>query len=221
MSLGLGANQDLLQYIGAIGPTARSLWYGNKLEIFYNNQIRDTVSKIPDFNIPDLWAGWTHFTNLLEEDAAKAGTPSPELTPIEYKLESVELSDAELENLMTGNKFLYYIYRGDVDWTNQSFTLASAYTPELGIFLSMIFPDFQWIFKKYAEWMNERLKGIPATTEAKIISKSILLANYRWYMLVGDLLANVDPIFQSNAFQDGLSKMAQWIRNEAETLKLK
>jgi len=98
------------------------------------------------------------------------------------------LSPAQIELLAERLKFVYYIYRGDAEWTEYGFETASQYAPEMIPLLSSFFPDFQRIMEFYREWARARILGEEASDEARIMSKVILLSNYRWYALVGDLL---------------------------------
>ncbi|KKM17497.1 hypothetical protein LCGC14_1675130 [marine sediment metagenome] len=76
------------------------------------------------------------------------------------------------------------------------------------------------MFSLYAEWIMERFGGTPASPGAKIMSKVILLADYRWYLLTGDLLSMIEPVFTQDAFSQGINWLATLIRSEAERIKV-
>ncbi|GAJ12846.1 unnamed protein product, partial [marine sediment metagenome] len=48
----------------------------------------------------------------------------------------------------------------------------------------------------------------------------ILLADYRWYLLAGDLLSMIEPIFTQEAFSRGINWLATLLRSEAERIKV-
>ena len=62
--------------------------------------------------------------------------------------------------------------------------------------------------------------GEQASAGARVMTKVILLANYRWYLLTGDLLAMVEPIFQQEGFSSGISRVGALIRGEAEQIRV-
>ena len=196
---------------------------GDLAEIFYNEAVKDTVLKldISELRNGDLWTGWDKFTELLRKDIEQA-TPAPplKLPPLKFEVRKFSLSPDEIEMLPESLKFVYYIYRGDAEWTEYGFETASQYTPETVPLLSSFFPDFQRIMEFYREWARARILGEEASDEAKIMSKVIFLSNYRWYALVGDLLSSVDEAFNKAGFQKGLMKIADMLRSEAERIRV-
>ena len=76
------------------------------------------------------------------------------------------------------------------------------------------------MFQLYADWVRERFGGMPASQGARVMSKVILLADYRWYLLTGDLLSMIEPIFNDAVFSGGINWMATLLRSEAERIKV-
>ncbi|NVM23023.1 MAG: hypothetical protein HWN68_14730 [Desulfobacterales bacterium] len=93
-------------------------------------------------------------------------------------------------------------------------TLLTQYMPETIATIPLFFRDLEGIFSLYAEWVGERFLGTPASQGAKVMSRVILLADYRWYLLTGDLLAMIKPIFRQADFSAGISRIADTIRGE-------
>ncbi len=52
------------------------------------------------------------------------------------------------------------------------------------------------------------------------MSKVILLADYRWYLLTSDLLSMIEPIFTQEAFSKGINWLATLLRSEAERIRV-
>ena len=223
MTAGLGVFHDVTQALGLVGaPATTALVVGNLAEIFYNEGVKDTVFKldVPQLRDRELWLGWDGFTELLRKDVEQAGPAPPKLPKLKFEMRKFTLSPAQINMLPEELKFVYYIYRGDVEWMECSFQTASQYAPEMVPLLSTFFPDFQRIMGFYREWARARILGEEASDKAKIMSKVIFLSNYRWYALVGDLLSPVDEAFRKEGFQKGVMKIADMLRVEAERIRV-
>jgi len=219
MTAGLGFFHDITQALGLVGaPATTALVIGNLAEIFYNEAVRDRVFTldIPELRDEDLWTGWDRFTELLREDIEQAGPAPPKLPRLKFEIPKFTLSTEQVGQLPEELKFVYYIYRGDVEWIEYSFQTASQYAPEMVPLLSTFFPDLQRIMWLYGEWARARILGEEAPYNTKVMSKVILLSNYRWYALVGDLLSPIEETFTKTGFQRGLMKTADMLRVEAE-----
>jgi hypothetical protein len=95
------------------------------------------------------------------------------------------------------------------------------YMPETAITIPIFKRDLDGMFGLYAEWARERFLGEPASPGARILSKVILLADYRWYLLLGDLLSLIiEPTFRQPWFSDGISRLGTMMRVEAERIVL-
>ncbi|KKL45332.1 hypothetical protein LCGC14_1839200, partial [marine sediment metagenome] len=98
--------------------------------------------------------------------------------------------------------------------------LLTRYMPETVATIPLTLQDLEGIFGLYAEWARERFLGVPASQGARVMSKVILLADYRWYLLTGDLLGMVEPIFLEPGFSQGISTLAGMIRSQAEAIRV-
>lgn len=211
--LGLSLQQDVVTFVGALGPFGRFHYVGDIYSALYNDMIkRDLASLTP---LANFWPGWDRFTQLLLQDAAEVGEP-PKFPGMTYALPKVELDPAALGD----GQALYSIYRGDVDSMDLLLTLLTQYMPETIATIPLFYKDLEGIFTLYAEWIKERFLGQPASAGARVMSKVILLADYRWYLLSGDLLAMVEPVFLEQAFSQGINWLATLIRSEAERIKV-
>lgn len=222
MTAGLGAFHDISQGLGVLNaPATTALVVGDLAEIFYNEAVRETIFTlgIPEFRDSELWTGWDKFTEMLREDAEQSRPPL-ELPALSYRVPKFTLSAEEIRNLPEDLKFVYYIYRGDAEWTEYGFSTASQYAPEMIPFISTFFPDFEMIMTLYRDWVRARILGTAASETAKIMGKVIFLSNYRWYALVADLLSPVDTTFTTVGFQKGLMKVAEMLRVEAERIRV-
>lgn len=211
--LGLSIQQDVVTFVGALGPFGRFHYVGDIYSALYNQMIERDLAELPA--LKGFWDGWAMFTLLLLQDAQEVGEPLkfPGLT---YTLPKVEL----VPGAAGEGQALYSLYRGDVDSMELLLTLLTQYMPETVATIPLFFKDLEGIFSLYAEWIRERFQGQPASAGARVMSKVILLADYRWYLLTGDLLAMVDPVFMEPAFSQGISYLANQIRLEAERISV-
>lgn len=111
--------------------------------------MKETVLTLPELRNRELEEGWDRFTELLREDIERAGPAPPRLPALEFKIRKLYLDPAQIGLLTYDLKFLYYIYRGDVEWTEYSFRTASQYAPEMVPLLSTFFPDLKRIMDLY------------------------------------------------------------------------
>lgn len=215
-AFGLSLQQDVITFIGAVGPFGRFHWVGDVYSIVYNRQIqRDLVPlRVVD---PSFWTGWDRFTQLLEEDADEVGAPLAFGPVLNFELPKTEV---DVSNLSPQDQALYAIYRGDVDTLEILLELMARYMPETLLTTPLFKEDLDGIFRLYGEWIAERFLGRPASRGARIMSKVILLADYRWYLLCGDLLSMIEPIFLDVGFDQGIVQLATLMRLEAERISL-
>jgi len=211
--LGLSIQQDVLTFVGAFGPFGRFHYVGTMYSALYNQMIERDLGSVPA--LEGFWNGWDRFTELLLQDAQEVGEPL-KFPSITYTLPKVALDPATLG----ADAPLYYIYRGDVDSMELFLTLLTRYMPETVATIPLFFKDLEGIFTLYAEWIRERFLGQSASAGARIMSKVILLADYRWYLLTGDLLAMIEPIFTDQPFSQGINWLATLMRLEAERIKV-
>ena len=211
--LGLSLQQDVVTFLGAFGPFGRFHYVGDVYSAIYNDTVARDLAGVPE--LAGFWPGWRRFTQLLQEDAQAVGEPLrfPTLT---YTLPKVEVDTAALGP----DALLYAIYRGDVDSMELLLSLLSRYMPETVVTIPLTMKDLEGIFALYAEWVRERFLGEPASVAARVMSKVILLADYRWYLLTGDLLGMTEPIFLESGFSQGISSLAGRIRSEAEAIRV-
>ena len=211
--LGLSIQQDVVTFLGALGPFGRFHYVGDVYSALYNQMIERDLGSVPALD--SFWPGWGIFTLLLLQDADEVGEPLkfPGLT---YTLPKVQIDPTALG----AGAPLYAIYRGDVDSMELLLTLLTQYMPETIGTIPLFFKDLEGMFSLYAEWVGERFLGTPASRGARIMSKVILLADYRWYLLTGDLLSMIDPAFEDPAFSQGINWLATLLRSEAESIKV-
>jgi len=209
--LGLSVQQDVVTFVGALGPFGRFHYVGDVYSALYNQMIVRDLAGIRELD--GFWDGWGTFTLFLLQDAEEVGEPL-KFPGLSYTLPKVELDQEALGN----GQALYSIYRGDVDSMELLLSLLTQYMPETVATIPLFFKDLEGIFTLYAEWIKERFLGQPASAGARIMSKVILLADYRWYLLSGDLLSLVDPIFTDEPFSRGINWLATLIRSEAERI---
>ncbi|KKM83266.1 hypothetical protein LCGC14_1311230 [marine sediment metagenome] len=213
--IGLSVQQDVLTFVGALGPFGRFHYLGDIYSVLYNNQIQRDLRPL-ELVGEGFWSGWERFTQLLREDAAEVGEP-PKFPGLTYTLPKVEFDAA---GLSVPDQFIYAIYRGDVDSMEVFLALLTRYMPETVATIPLFYRDLEGIFSLYAEWARGRFLGEQASAGARVMTKVILLANYRWYLLTGDLLAMVEPIFQQEGFSSGISRVGALIRGEAEQIRV-
>ncbi len=211
--LGLSIQQDVVTYLGALGPFGRFHYVGDVYSAIYNEMIKRDFAALTE--LAGFWPGWDRFTELLVQDAQEVGEPL-KFPGLSYTLPKTEINPATLG----AGAPLYYIYRGDVDSMELLLTLLTQYMPETLGTIPLFFKDLEGMFSLYAEWIMERFGGTPASKGAKIMSKVILLADYRWYLLTGDLLSMIEPVFTQDAFSQGINWLATLIRSEAERIKV-
>jgi len=211
--LGLSIQQDVVTFLGALGPFGRFHYVGDIYSAIYNEMIKRDFAPLTE--LAGFWPAWDRFTELLVQDAQEVGEPL-KFPGLSYTLPKTEIDPATLG----AGAPLYYIYRGDVDSMEILLTLLTQYMPETVGTIPLFFKDLEGIFSLYTDWINERFAGRPASQGARVMSKVILLADYRWYLLTGDLLAMIEPTFQSTSFAQGISHIATFIREEAERIKV-
>ncbi|MBA7676474.1 hypothetical protein ES703_84715 [subsurface metagenome] len=211
--LGLSIQQDVVTFVGAFGPFGRFHYVGDVYSVIYNEMVERDLAPLAE--LTGFWPGWERFTQLLKEDAQEVGEPLkfPGLT---YTLPKVELDKATLG----ADLAIYSIYRGDVDSMELLLTLLTQYMPETVGTIPLFFKDLEGMFSLYAEWARERFLGQPASPGGRVLSKVILLADYRWYLLTGDLLSMIEPIFTQDAFSEGINWISSLIRVEAEHIRV-
>ena len=206
---GLSLQNDVVTYLGALGPFGRFHYIGDIYSAIYNQVIaRDLVSR-PE--LTGLWPGWERFTQLLLQDAKEIGEPL-RFPGLKYVLPKVDIEKP--------GDILYTIYRGDVDTMELLLTMLTQYMPETIGVIPITFKDLEGMFSLFAEWIRERFLGQPASQGARVMAKVILLADYRWYLLTGDLLAMIESGFQEPGFTGGISAIATALREEAERIKV-
>lgn len=211
--LGHAVHHDVVTFIGALGPAGRMQYLGDIYSITYNDMVERDMAPLP--GLAGFWPGWRRFTQLLKEDAQEVGEP------LRFPGRTYTLPKVELDwNTLGADRAIYAIYRGDVDSMEILLTLLSQYMPETILTIPLTLHDLEGIFSLYAEWAGERFLGQPASAGARIMSKVILLADYRWYLLAGDLLAMIEPAFQEPGFRGGISQLASLIRLEAEGISV-
>ncbi len=210
---GLSIQQDVVTYLGALGPFGRFHYVGDVYSAIYNQYIARDLEGIGV--LQDFWPGWDRFTALLLQDAKEVGAPLV-FPGLRYTLPKAEVPLPPAgDDLIT-----YIIYRGDVDTMEVLMLLLSQYLPETDILLPVTYKDLEGMFALYGEWVKERFLGEPASSAARVMAKVILLADYRWYLLTGDLLGMADPAFLDAGFQDGIKYIADRIRQEAEAIRV-
>jgi hypothetical protein len=216
--VGLSIQQDVITFGGAFGPFGRFHWVGDVYSAIYNDQIERDVR--PLGVVGELfWPAWTAYTQLLRDDADEVGEPfrAPLLPHFDTSLPKLELDPSGLD---VPGRFIYGVYRGDVDSMEVLLRMLLQYMPETAITIPIFKRDLDGMFGLYAEWARERFLGQTASPGARILSKVILLADYRWYLLLGDLLSLIEPTFRQTAFSDGISRLGTMMRVEAERIVL-
>lgn len=211
--LGLSVQQDVVTFLGALGPFGRFHYVGDVYSAIYNNMIKGGLA--PSNELAGFWPGWDRFTELLLEDAQEVGEPL-KLPGLTYTLPKTEIAQAALG----AGAPLYYIYRGDVDSMEILLTLLTQYMPETIGTIPLFFKDLEGMFSLYADWIRERFGGPAASPGARVMSKVILLADYRWYLLTGDLLSMIEEVFTQEPFSRGINWLATLLRSEAEGIRV-
>jgi len=206
-------HHDTVTFVGTFGPVGRLQYVGDIYSAIYNEMIKRDFAPLTE--LAGFWPAWGRFTELLVQDAQEVGEPI-RFPGLSYTLPKTEIDPATLG----ASAPLYYIYRGDVDSMEILLTLLTRYMPETIATIPLVYKDLEGIFTLYAEWIRERFLGQPASAGARIMSKVILLADYRWYLLAGDLLSMIEPIFTQEAFFKGINWLATLIRSEAERIKV-
>ena len=213
--VGLSLQQDLVTFAGAFGPVGRFHWVGDTYSAYYNDQIERDVRPLGVVS-EAFWPPWARYTQLLREDADDVGAPfKVPLLPFNTRLPKLELDPTTLD---VPGRFIYGVYRGDVDSMEVLLKMLLQYLPETAITIPLFKRDLDGMFALYEEWARERFLGEPASPGARILSKVILLADYRWYLLLGDLLSLIEPSFRQVAFSEGISRLGTMMRVEAERI---
>lgn len=215
--VGLSIQQDVISFGGAFGPFGRFHWVGDVYSAIYNNQIKRDVQPL---GVVDelFWPTWDAYTQLLLDDAEEVGEPfRAPLLPLNLDLPKLSL---DVSTLGTQDRFIYGVYRGDVDTLEVLLKMLVQYLPESVPTIPLFKRDLEGIFTLYEEWAKERFLGEPASPGARILTKVILLADYRWYLLLGDLLSLIGPTFRQPAFSAGISQLGTMMRMEAERIVL-
>jgi len=211
--LGLSVQQDVVTFLGALGPFGRFHYVGDTYSVLYNEMIKRDLGGIPE--LASFWPAWDRFTELLVQDAQEVGEPI-RFPGLSYTLPKTELDPATLG----AGAPLYSIYRGDVDSMERLLTLLTQYMPETLGTIPLFFKDLEGMISLFADWVRERFSGVPASQGARVMSKVILLADYRWYLLTGDLLSMIEPIFTQEAFSRGINWISTLLRSEAERIRV-
>lgn len=210
---GLSLQNDVVTYLGALGPFGRFHYVGDIYSALYNDLVKRDLQSVPE--LTGLWPAWDRFTQLLLDDAKEVGEPF-RFPGLSYALPKVDIAKPAAGR----DLILYTIYRGDVDTMETLLTMLTQYLPETIPILPITFQDLEGMFSLYAEWIRERFLGQPASQAARVMAKVILLADYRWYLLTGDLLAMIEPGFQQAGFTRGIEAIATVCRQEAERIKV-
>ncbi|KKM62483.1 hypothetical protein LCGC14_1521230 [marine sediment metagenome] len=211
--IGLTIQQDVVTFLGAFGPIGRSHYVLDIYSAIYNDMMEKDLKSFSE--LLGFWEGWSRFTQLLKEDAEEVGEPL-KFPAFTYPLPKFEVDAADLSG---PDRFIYILYRGDVDSMEILLTLLSQYVPETVFPMPALHRDLSGIFELYAQWARERFTGAQASQAARVMAKVILLANYRWFLLAGDLLSMIEPIFHGS-FSKGMAWIAGGFRNEAEKISM-
>ena len=210
--LGISLHHDIVRFLGTLGPQARFQYVGDIYSVIYNELIERDLKGFPELS-EDFWVGWKRYTELLHEDARAIGEPLPfPSTSFEFPRVKAEVSARD--------RFIYAIYVHDVDTMSTLIELLNKYIPETVLTLPALIRDLDGILGLYTEWARERFLQEPAGRSAKVMAKSILLADYRWYLLAGDLLTGIEPALSTLGFKNGITRIGQLIRLEAEAVSL-
>lgn len=211
--VGQSIHQDIVTFLGAFGPVARFHYVGDVYSVLYNQMVERDMQ--PVGQLSSFWPGWEAFTWLLQADAEELGEP------LRFPAQTFTLPKLEIDRSQLGSDLpLYAIYRGDVDSMEILLSLLTQYMPETVLSIPLTMKDLEGIFTLYGEWAGERFQGVPASPGARVMSKVVLLADYRWYLLCGDLLAAADPAFTDLGFTSGIKYIADICRQEAERIKV-
>ena len=213
--VGLTIQNDVVSFLGAFGPFGRFHYVGDIYSVAWNEQIERDLRPLQVVG-EGFWDGWQRFTQLLRQDAEEVGEPL-KLPGLSYTLPKVELDPA---GLSAPDRFIYSIYRGDVDSMEGLLRLLTQYLPETVATIPLFYRDLEGMFGLYAQWVRERFLAEPAPAGARIMAKVILLADYRWFLLAGDLLAMAEPIFREAGFSSGISRVGTMLRQEAERISV-
>ena len=208
---------DVIEVLGTRGPNDRVVAFLDDMTIYYNELIEQDLR--PLYPNRELWEGWERFTQMLKEDYKVRPRPFP-LPPQTAELPLTELTSGQIRRLSLTEKAAYYIYRGDVLYMERAYQRASMYFPDFFLALRGVWRDLEGIFKHYTEWAEERFLGRTATNEDRIMGKTILFSDYRFYALMPDLLAGLDPLFATEGFRTGTLDIASAMRTEAEKTRV-
>lgn len=213
--VGLSLQQDLVTFVGAFGPVGRFHYVGDVYSVAYNDMIERDIRPLGLLD-EGFWRGWRRFTRLLQEDADDVGEP------LRFPGRRFSLPKAELDvsRLSAEDRFIYAVYRGDVDSLEILLNLMTIYMPETQVVLPLSLRDLSGIFELYADWVRMRFTGASASRGARIMAKAILLSDYRWFALAGDLLGLAEQSFRDPAFTRGTLDFGTLIRQEAERIRV-
>ncbi len=213
----ISLQSDIVAVTGAIGPLGRGHWIGSAYSVIYNDQIEHDIRPMGVVN-EGFWGPWVRYTQLLREDADEVGEPwKAPLLPLNTTLPKLDL---DLSTLNTEDRFIYSVYRGDVDTLEILLRMYAQYLPETLPLFPIFKRDLDGIFGLYEQWARARFLGEKVDRGALIMSKVILLADYRWYLLLGDLLSLIEPTFRQPDFSRGINTLGTMMRLEAERIIL-
>jgi hypothetical protein len=154
------------------------------------------------------------FTEMMRADYVNR--PQPFLLPEQTRtLPRVELSSEQISQLTLSEKTAYYLYNGDGVYMERAYSKASVYFPEFFLLMNSMWGSIEGIFQHYTNWAKEAFLDIPATNDDRIMGKVLLLSVCRFYELMADLLAGLDPLFSTPDFRSGLLDIADDVRVEA------
>jgi len=216
MFAGAGVNfyHDLVTTTGAIGPFSRLQYVGSRYHVGYLDILKPYIEgKMQE----DFWKGWDAYRQLLLSDAESVGEPPRFPSPLSFSFPKLVLDGGELSS---SERVLYGLYIDDIVSFEYLMTLLSEYIPETVPSMPTVVDELTGMFTFYTQWANERWLGRPASKNARIMAKTILIADYRWYFLLGDLLAQVRPELAEPSFTDGIAEIAEICRRGAESIRV-
>ena len=215
MFAGAGVNfyHDLVTTSGAIGPFSRLQYVGSRYHVSYLDILKPYIEgKMQS----EFWEGWEAYRQLLLSDAESVGEPL-RFPPLSFAFPKVDLA---WQQLPASERVLYGLYIDDIVSFEILMSLLTEYIPETIPSMPTVVNELEGMFQLYTEWANERWLGRTASNSAKIMAKTILIADYRWYFLLGDLLAQVKPELAEPSFTNGIAKIAEICRAGAESIRV-
>ena len=203
---------DSIEVLGTRGINDSVVAFLDDMTIYYYLLIERDLK--PLYINDELWRGWERFTEMMTADYVNR--PKPFLLPEQKKtLPRLELSSEQISRLTLSEKTAYYIYSGDVVYMERAYSKASAYFPEFFVLMNSMWGSIEGIMNHYTNWAKEAFLGVPATNDDRIMGKILLLSVCRFYELMADLLAGLDPLFSTPNFRRGLLDIADNVRVEA------